>query len=333
MTVPDATLLRHEHLFADAPFAAVIEADAPGTDLAAFWAERREAIERLAETYPAILFRGFADHGDAGFRAVREIAVEAPARYLYRSTPRTDVGNGVMTATEYPADQEIPPHCENAYQRDWPLRLLFGCIVAPARGGQTPLVDMRAVTAALDAETVRAFARRGVRYVRHYHAGFDLDWRVVFQTDDRAEVARYCREHSIAATWRADGTLRTEQTCQGTAHHPRTGETLWFNQAHLFHPSALGPEMMADMIDIFGADALPRDARFGDGTPIPADLLARVREVHAAHARAFDWRAGDVLVLDNMLVAHGRRPFEGPRRVLVSMGRMASAHAPAAAES
>ncbi|WP_281425855.1 TauD/TfdA family dioxygenase [Polymorphospora rubra] len=31
------------------------------------------------------------------------------------------------------------------------------------------------------------------------------------------------------------------------------------------------------------------------------------------------WRAGDLLLIDNVLTAHGRRSFEGTRRVLVAM--------------
>ncbi|MNJ78479.1 Taurine catabolism dioxygenase TauD, TfdA family [compost metagenome] len=36
----------------------------------------------------------------------------------------------------------------------------------------------------------------------------------------------------------------------------------------------------------------------------------------------FDWRKGDVILLDNMLAAHARDPFEGPRKIVVAMGEM-----------
>jgi alpha-ketoglutarate-dependent taurine dioxygenase len=31
------------------------------------------------------------------------------------------------------------------------------------------------------------------------------------------------------------------------------------------------------------------------------------------------WEAGDLLMLDNLLAAHGRRPFSGERRIAVAM--------------
>lgn len=85
--------------------------------------------------------------------------------------------------------------------------------------------------------------------------------------------------------------------------------------------------MMEDMLDIFGADGLPRDARLGDGTAISPILLDNVRAAFAMETRDFDWRTGDVMIVDNMRAAHGRRPFTGSRRVLVSMGGMYSEQA------
>jgi alpha-ketoglutarate-dependent taurine dioxygenase len=58
---------------------------------------------------------------------------------------------------------------------------------------------------------------------------------------------------------------------------------------------------------------------FADGTPIPDAYVEQVQNRGLDHAVNVDWRPGDVLLIDNVLVAHGRRPFEGSRRVLVAM--------------
>jgi len=79
--------------------------------------------------------------------------------------------------------------------------------------------------------------------------------------------------------------------------------------------------MMSQMIDTFGERGLPRNAYFGGGESIPVDVIAHVRDAFEREKIVFDWRENDILILDNMQVAHGRRPFTGPRRVLVSMGR------------
>ena len=320
-------------LFDDEPLGVVVEAPESGIDLAAWLDVQRDAVEDLASRHPVVLLRGFSVPDEAAFARVRDRLIPKPADYVYRSTPRTSVGDGILTATEYPASEEILLHCENAYQRDWPLRLVFCCLIPAETGGQTPVCDVRRVTERLGDDILDTVERRGIRYIRNYHPGFDLDWRTVFQTEDRGDVEAFCAENGIEWEWLPDGHLRTAQICQGVATHPVTGERVWFNQAHLFHPSALGDEAMEDMIDIFGSDGLPRDARYGDGEPIAPEILDRVRRAFADEARQFDWRAGDVTVVDNMLAAHGRRPFTGARRVLVSMGLMASAAAGAAPSS
>lgn len=311
-------------LFDDQDFAVLVTPEAPVSDPMSWIAANLDGIQRLGLAHPAMVLRDIGVRNDTDFQRVCSSLLGEPSAYMYRSTPRTEVIDGIMTATEYPASEEILMHCESAYQRDWPLRLAFCCIQPAASGGQTPIADIHALTQALGSELVDEFHRRGVRYIRNYHDGFDLPWQTVFQTDDPRQVEAYCKAQGIDVIWLADGRLRTEQTAQGTAVHPLSGQRLWFNQAHLFHPSALGEDVWQDMQDIFGDDGLPRDARFGDGTPIEPDVLACVRNTFAATARQFDWQAGDVMLVDNMLVAHGRRPFSGARRVLVSMGPMRS---------
>ncbi|MGK9789048.1 TauD/TfdA family dioxygenase, partial [Salmonella enterica subsp. enterica] len=84
------------------------------------------------------------------------------------------------------------------------------------------------------------------------------------------------------------------------------GDPVWFNQAHLFHLSALAPEMREVLLDTVGEEDLPRNVYYGDGTPIPDAELDAVRAVLDVHKVVFPWREGDVLMLDNMLTAHAR---------------------------
>jgi alpha-ketoglutarate-dependent taurine dioxygenase len=278
-----------------------------------------EEVKAAVATYGAVLFRGFAIADETMLANLIETLWAHPIPYVYRSTPRTTVSKGIYTATEYPAELEIPMHCENAYQRDWPTRIGFHCVVPPRLGGQTPLADVERVTAKIDAAVVAEFREREVCYVRNYLDFIDLPWPVVFQTERRAEVEEYCRSHDINFEWTLDG-LMTQQVCHGTAIHPDRGNELWFNQAQLFHISSLGADMAANLINLFGERGLPRNAYFGDGAKIPDGVISQVRNAFESEKVVFDWRKHDVLILDNMRIAHGRKSYVGERRVLVSMG-------------
>jgi alpha-ketoglutarate-dependent taurine dioxygenase len=297
----------------------VLDAPQPGIDITAGIQDMRAAVDAALDARGAVLLRGFVVDGPRFAQVTRHVCGHA-APYVYRSTPRTAVGSNIYTATEYPASQTIPMHCENAYQRDWPMRLLFWCDVASATGGFTPLADMGRVTARIPRDIVAEFDRRRVMYVRNYTSGVDLSWQAVFQTQERAAVERFCRVAEIDCEWKANGDLRTRQVCQGVAKHPTTGALVWFNQAHLFHVSGLEEAARAAMLGTFAEEYLPRNAYFGDGQPIPEDVLAQVRIAFDWERVMFPWHVGDVLILDNMKVAHGRTPYTGRRRILVGMG-------------
>lgn len=297
----------------------LLEAPRQGCELATYARDQKAQITGLLSEHGAVLLRGFPVTALRDFEQFLAVISRTRMDYVYRSTPRTRVSAEVFTATEYPKQSEILLHNELAFQRTWPAMLAFTCLEVPASGGQTTLADMRSVMADIPALLLDEFTARGVCYVRHYHEGVDIPWQVTFQTKDRDSVGEFCRSNGIRFEW-LDGTLlRTEQICQGTATYPATGERVFFNQAHVFHPSALGGNSETALVKLFGRDRLPRTAYFGDGGELPATGLEEIRRAFSRHARDVAWQLGDVLLLDNMRVAHGRRSYTGSRRVLAAL--------------
>jgi len=294
----------------------IITADNPQTTLEEWAFGNREVIKQQLIVSKAILFRGFRNKG--GFASIADSFFDRRLKYTYRSTPRTELDQHLYTATEYPKSLSIPQHCENSYQRDWPMELLFYCAEPASKGGQTPLAEMTKVTAMIPTEIKDEFERKKVRYTRNYRPGVDLPWPQVFGTSSRAEVERFCIENQLTYQWTADG-LRTVQVCPAFASHPITGDKIWFNQAHLFHISALDRASRKMMLDVFGEGGLPRNSHFGDGSAIRPNVLEQIRSAFDRNKVSFEWQRGDALLVDNMQVSHGRDPYEGNRRVLVCM--------------
>ncbi|MFI9243813.1 TauD/TfdA family dioxygenase [Streptomyces sp. NPDC053086] len=279
----------------------------------------RVALRAALRERGALLLRGFGVRGADGFAdAVRALSGE-PLPYTERSSPRSVIKGNVYTSTDYPPGEEIFLHNENSYQAGWPLTLYFHCVRPPLTQGATPLADTRRVLAAVDDEVREEFAERGWMVVRNYGDLVGLPWQEAFGSDDRAHVERYCREQGIEAQWLPGGGLRTRAVRKAVHRHPVTGEAVWFNHATVFHATTLPESVRLGLLEMLGEENLPSQTYFGDGVTIPDDVLDHLRACYRGASTRFDYRADDILVIDNMLVAHGREPFTGPRRIAVAM--------------
>ena len=287
-------------------------------DLKSWVGRNVEELRRALRTAGAVMIKNVPVADDGELAAVAEVVGGGTLDYTERSTPRSKVKGKVYTSTEYPADQSIPQHNESAYSVNWPDNLFFYCALAAQQGGETPVADSRVVLGSLPGHLVEKFTTHGVLYTRAYHAGIGLSWQEVFQTEDRAEVEAYCAANGIETEWE-DELLRTRQLRSAVITHPLTGESVWFNQAHLFHVNNLPTVARESLLAMFDERDLPRNAYYGDGSPITDEDFAAVTAAFEAATVAAPWQSGDVLMIDNLLVSHGRRPYTGDRRVLVSM--------------
>lgn len=296
----------------------VISPVVDGVNLVAWAAKNRDFLEAHLLNYGGILFRNFNINGVQEFQKfIEAISRGKLVEYNYRSTPRTQVNDKIYTSTEYPSNQSIPLHNEKAYSSVWPMKICFFCTQPAKQGGETPIADSRKVFAKLDSAIKEKFMQKKVMYVRNY-GNFDLSWQDVFQTTNKSEVENFCRKEGIEFEWKNDR-LTTRQVCQAVAKHPHTGEMVWFNQAHLFHISSLETKTRESLSSLLAEDTIPRNAYYGDGSTIDPSVIEEINQIYQQEKVVFSWQKGDILVVDNMLTAHGRMPFVGARKVLVGM--------------
>ena len=302
----------------------------PAGDGIAWARENAAEIQAIAEKAGVVLLRGFDLSSPAAFRAVCQ-AIEPDLRpYTGGDSPRTGVTDQVYTSTEYDADLEVFLHNELSYAGWSPRIVFFGCLIPSAEGGETHIADGRQVYQAIPSDIRDRFETRGIVYLQHLWdadgaPGIGKSWQETFETDSRDAVEAYLRQSGMDWTWTEYG-IRTRAPHDAIVTHPKTGEKCWWNQADQWHRDLGGVKTSFGGSDdprfdaaTAGEESLGNHVIYGDGTEIAADDLRTVRSVTQSLEVAFPWEAGDVMVVDNVLAMHGRKPFKGDRRILVAM--------------
>ena len=306
-------------------------------------------IFRLVDAEGALLIR------DTGLRSPHEFAafLEAidfqPHSYVGGTTPRTEYAAGVYTATDLPPDRRILLHQEMAYLDDVPDYVAFYCQDPAEHGQKTNLIgDMRAFTEKLPESFTRRFRGKRARLRRRLPPAGEStgdytdkkSWQESLGTDDRREAEMIGRQRGWELAWTDDDHLEiTQEPARFFRSHPIHGE-LWCTQAMTFQPES--SRLMAER-DGRTADAerlaetmatAPESLQrmlMEDGTPISVEECRTWFKLVCDLETPYALGRGEVIVLDNMLTAHGRSTFTGSRRVFAALGDRPGAVHPGAA--
>jgi len=305
----------------DQPLPLIMEPASDLVDLADWARSNRQYIEQKLHQHGAILFRGFGLENASDFeRVAASICNELYSEY--GDLPREGVAGKVYTSTPYPQDKSILYHNESSHMSQWPSKINFFCVTVAKEGGATPIVDCRQVYRDLDPGIRDKFETQGLMYVRNFSEGLDVSWQRFFGTEDKAIVEDSCHKAGMTCEWTKNDGLRIRQLCQAVLRHPKTGEISFFNQVQLHHVHCLEPEVRQSLFSIFQLEDLPRHVYYGDGSPIEDSVMDHVGQAYERNAVRFQWQRGDLVTLDNMLIAHARDPYVGPRKIVVALGDM-----------
>lgn len=319
VTMAKADLIQAKPLFPNKSLPLLVQPASGVLNLVDWAKSNTEFIEKNLSQHGAILFRNFVVDGLTGFEQFIRTVSGQLLEYKERSSPRSQVKGNVYTSTDYPADQSIFLHNENSYQSTFPLKIFFFCVTPPKRGGETPIADCRQVLQRLDPIVRERFVDKQCLYVRNFGNDMGLSWQTVYQTTNKADVEAHCRRAGTKFEWLDGDRLRTYSVRPAIEKHPKSGEMIWFNHATFFHISTLPQTIREALLAEFDEADLPANTYYGDGLPIEPEVLEQLRDAYHQETVMFPWQKGDVLMLDNMIAAHARQPFEGPRKIVVGM--------------
>ncbi|GAA4548799.1 TauD/TfdA family dioxygenase [Amycolatopsis samaneae] len=258
---------------------------------------------RLAKE-KAIIFRGFAMTRSALGPVAAALLPEGPLR---------------LRSTEHHPRCTLLPVNEGDPLRQPAPRLLLAAEQAATHGGAIMLTDCAEWFRSLDPVVRRTFAN-GICYTENLHDGLGAGetWQERFGTTDRAHVESWLDEDEVSWCWTSDG-LRISYLHPASMRHPLTGDEVWQVPSPCRLPATGEPAGLP--AGLVAEDELPLSASHSDGSLIPAEVLAHIADQGALATTDLALRPGDLLLVDNILLAHGRRPFLGDRRIVLALTR------------
>uniref|UniRef100_A0A486XVV8 SyrP-like protein n=1 Tax=Rheinheimera sp. BAL341 TaxID=1708203 RepID=A0A486XVV8_9GAMM len=308
----------------DAPL--VIKPAASFIDVQDWARSNRLVIDKLLVEHGALLFRGFSLATVEGVSSFSKLVMDSVFKENTEHRRIDSVGD-VQIPVEYTKSEFLLWHNENTFNLRWPNKAIFACALPAVRGGQTPLVDSRSIYQQMDPGIRQQFVDKKVMYVRNYGPDdrIGLGWKTIFGTDSKAIVEALCKEQKMDFEWGSGDRLSTFAVRPAVWQHPISGEWSWFNQAQHWHFSCLDNNTRTALQQLYSDEKnYPRNCFFGDGSPIADEIMSAILDLYRQNHVEFDWQQGDLLLVDNILKAHARNPFEGERRILVCFGDMGS---------
>ncbi|KUE85909.1 hypothetical protein ASL20_26070 [Cupriavidus necator] len=286
----------------------------------------RPALDALILEHGGIVLRGFPTAGTEDFADFIEQFPAFDGGYAGGRAPRETISGRVMEATRLSASVRLAVHSEMAYRRDYPRRIAFFSRKTAEVGGETLITDVRHLAERIDPELAGRLATLGSRTAINFGPRRDADdasyahmdergWNQSFHTEDPAEVNRLCAERGLEPVWHEDGSLTVLNALEPFVVHPQTGRKLYRSILHML-PQVENPEQDLERRK---RQKYPTGATLGNGERLTDAERAHIDQLCDQTTYSWPWRDGDVMVLDNLQVWHGRNPYQGTRDVQVAL--------------
>jgi len=262
--------------------------------------EKAELLAVLAQAGFLIL-RGFSADLGSFSTLVQRVSLRVsldPARQFHGGKVAQKVDAG------YDA---IGLHCENGNNPFLPHLCWFFCEKAAKEGSQTTVCDGFPVWDALAPATRERFLAQPIQYSRNVEA---VKWKTfVFHSLQGRKPLEQIEYNDLAAIYEGRQGASAELKPDGSIHYvyqvPAAHPTQ-FSERLAFANSILGPSYNYEKPKI----------TFADGTPFSEQLVAEISEVTERFTEDIEWQAGDVVLIDNTRVMHGRRAIKDPQRTI-----------------
>lgn len=265
------------------------------------------SFKKLGELSPRSIWIRFRSHGALLFRGFSPTIDEfksftaqfCPYFIAYPGGKREAVNNETDIQTVDVTRAGIPLHSELSYSPVRPDIGWFFCVTPPRRGGQTILCDGIALAEALPTALKRFLANKTLRFTAVMNCG---TWQKMLGCDTSAQAIRVIRQRSYVDMSVTGNEIRIDHLTVPLARTKLDNRVAFCNNLILHH-------------------AMRTDVHFTDGSILSDALYKDLVQVSAKFTVEIAWNSGDLLMIDNTRMMHGRRPvLDDDRLILTRFG-------------
>jgi len=305
--------------------------------------QHKKLLSEKITQHGAILLRNFPIKSTREKRAILQaLDIKIESSYPFGISPRSSLEEGIFKSTEIPNHFPLFAHTEMSYLPMRPKVIAFYCAIEPQIYGETPLFDMRALFRSLSEDTKTLLRSKQMHYVHYYPKSgprflknVSLTWPSIFKTDDKDKVSEELKAQGFEYQWGKKDDLEYHTKVSGIIRHPITLDEcinllllhpyvirsvfaqIRKRQNIFFHYSVL----LATLL--FGKLKKPATSMyFVDKENIPFSIVKEICDLTFQHMSIFNWKQNDLLIVDNISIAHARMNVKNPRKITVSLGDM-----------
>jgi alpha-ketoglutarate-dependent taurine dioxygenase len=252
----------------------------------------REEIISLFKEYGVLLFRGFTADTEI-FKEFSNLFSNNFLDYAGGAFNRRVINDDQTILSVNDFQTEIKLHGEMYYQKNIPLMLWFFCANPAAKNGETTVCDGRQFFAELSHSTQELFSQKRLKFTAKMNKE---QWQKKYKIDDINELEQMCKRNDTQMTIYEDRSILFQYICP-VVIPSRCGKYQVFINS-LLPAMQLNPDVL----------------KFDDDSEIPDELIDELNGIAERITTNIDWKKGDILMIDNTRIMHGRRAFKDETR-------------------
>jgi alpha-ketoglutarate-dependent taurine dioxygenase len=263
-----------------------------------------DTVVKLFQDTGAVWFRGFGINREA-FKEFTNQYSRSFMPYIGGTLPREaiDGDETLLSVTGNRATFGIPLHGEMIYYANRPSLLWFYCENPPVKDGETTVCDGVAFYEALSESTKLLLQENKINFIREYPNSV---WQKVYQTDSFDQLKLICDENNWRVRLNEDGSIMTESIYSAISP-AADGQNFAFinNVLSILEREAKSKAKQIDLI------------RLEDHSPLPNEVIQEMKQVAERLTYSVVWERGDIVMVDNTRVMHGRNEFADDQRAIL----------------